>query len=184
MRRDPRTLVDELLVASAISGSEAAFEQLITRWSPRLIRHARHLLHDQDAARDAVQDAWISAARGLRRLEDPARFPAWIFALVSRRCVDSVRRAMRHRRLLAEFSERAAEPPADRIDERLDLRKAIARLPVEQRLVVSLHYGEGLGVEEIAAGHGIPLGTVKSRLFAAREALKKHFEGDDHGDYR
>lgn len=184
MRRDPGAVLEELLVASAMAGGEAAFAQLVARWSPRLIRHARHLLHDQDAARDAVQDAWIGAARGLRRLEDPARFPAWMFALVSRRCVDSVRRAMRHRRLLAEVAERPPEAPTDRADDRLDLRKAIARLPVEQRLVVSLHYGEGFGIDEIARGHGLPPGTVKSRLFAAREALKTQLEGDDHDDHR
>lgn len=184
MRRDPGAVLEDLLVASAMSGSRAAFAHLVTRWSPRLIQHARRLLHDQDAARDAVQDAWISAAQGLRGLDDPSRFPAWMFALVSRRCVDTVRRAIRNRRLLAEVAQSVEGASSDPTDERLDLRNAIARLPVDQRLVVSLHYGEGLGVEEIAAGHGIPLGTVKSRLFAAREALKKHFEGDDHGDYR
>ena len=56
--------------------------------SPRLLRHASRLLGDIDHAQDAVQDAWVNAARGLRRLEDPARFPAWMFALVSRRCAD------------------------------------------------------------------------------------------------
>jgi RNA polymerase sigma-70 factor (ECF subfamily) len=107
-----------------------------------------------------------------------------MFALVSRRCADSVRRAVRDRRLAAQVSDLAHEASRDRADERLDLRKAIARLPVEQRLVVSLYYGEGFGIDEIAAGHGVPPGTVKSRLFAAREALKKYLEGDDHDDHR
>jgi RNA polymerase sigma-70 factor (ECF subfamily) len=185
MRRDPSTVLEELLVASAMSGSEAAFEQLIARWTPRLIRHASHLLHDQDAARDAVQDAWLGAACGLRRLEDPARFPAWIFALVSRRCADSVRRAVRDRRLVAQAAELTDEAARrDMADEGLDLRAAISRLPVGQRLVVSLHYGEGFGVDEIAAAHGLPPGTVKSRLFAARETLRRYLEGDDHDDHR
>lgn len=184
MRRDPGTVLEELLVASAMSGSEAAFGQLIARWTPRLIRHASHLLHDMDAARDAVQDAWIGAARGLRRLEDPARFPAWMFALVSRRCADSVRRAVRDRRLVAQAAELADEAARDMAHERLDLRAAMSQLPVGQRLVVSLHYGEGFGVDEIAAAHGLPPGTVKSRLFAAREALRRFLEGDDHDDHR
>jgi RNA polymerase sigma-70 factor (ECF subfamily) len=184
MQRDAGTVLEELLVASAMAGNEAAFEQLIARWTPRLIRHARHLLHDLDAARDAVQEAWIGAARGLRQLKDPARFPPWIFALVSRRCVDSVRKAMRDRRLVAQAAELAEEASNEAPDERLDLRNAITRLPVDQRLVVSLHYGEGLSVDEIAAAHGIPSGTVKSRLFAAREALRRFLEGDDHDHHR
>jgi RNA polymerase sigma-70 factor (ECF subfamily) len=184
MRRDPGLVLEEYLVASAMAGSEAAFAQLIARWTPRLIRHAGHLLHDVEAARDAVQEAWIGAARGLRRLDDPTRFPAWIFALVSRRCADAVRRAVRDRRLTARAAEPPDETPADAADARVDLRKAIAALPVGQRLVVSLHYGEGFGIDEIAAAHGLPPGTVKSRLFAAREALRHYLEGDDHDDHR
>jgi len=184
MRRDPGLVLEELLVASAMAGSEAAFGQLVSRWTPRLMRHARHLLHDSEAARDVVQEAWIGAATGLRRLDDPARFAPWMFALVSRRAVDCVRRAVRDRRLVAQASERVHETPCDTADALLDLRKAIARLPVGQRLVVSLHYGEGFGVEEIAAAHGLPPGTVKSRLFAAREALRNYLEGDDHDEHR
>jgi len=142
-----------------------------------------HLLRDSEAARDAVQEAWIGAARGLRRLEDPTRFPPWIFALVSRRCVDSVRRAVRDRRLAAQVSEGLEDRVEHATDIRLDLRNAIARLPVDQRLVVSLHYGEGFTIDEIATAHGFPPGTVKSRLFAARETLRKHLEGDEHDQH-
>ena len=185
MRRDPRTVLDEWLVASAKTGSELAFGQLVTRMTPRLLRHASHLLGDIDQAQDAVQDAWLGAARGLRGVEDPARFPAWMFALVSRRCADRVRRSVRDRRLAVQVADLRG-PPAEvnGADQRLDLRHAVAGLPVEQRLVVSLHYGEGFGIDEIAAAHGLPPGTVKSRLFAARQTLKRFLEGDDHDDHR
>jgi RNA polymerase sigma-70 factor (ECF subfamily) len=185
MRRDPGAVLDEWLVASAKAGGEAAFVQLVARWTPRLLRHASRLLGDVDQAQDAVQDAWLGAARGLRRLDDPARFPAWMFALVSRRCADRVRRAVRDRRLAVEVSRLPAPPPElNGADLNLDLSHAVAGLPAEQRLVVSLHYGEGLGVEEIAAAHGLPPGTVKSRLHAARQTLKSLLEGDDHDDHR
>jgi len=185
MRRDPGAVLDEWLVASAKSGREAAFGQLVTRWTPRLLRHAHRLLGDLDQAQDAVQDAWVGAARGLRRLEDPARFPAWMFALVSRRCADRVRRNVRDRRLAVQVAELRGPPTeVNGADQRLDLRGAVAGLPVEQRLVVSLHYGEGFGIDEIAAAHGLPPGTVKSRLFAARQTLKSFLEGDDHDEHR
>ena len=185
MRRDPGTVLDEWLVASAKAGGEVAFGQLVTRWTPRLLRHASHLLGDIDQAQDAVQDAWVGAARGLRRLEDPAGFPAWIFALVSRRCADRVRRSVRDRRLAVQVADlRGSAAEGNGADRRLDLRQAIAGLPVEQRLVVSLHYVEGFGIDEIAAAHGLPPGTVKSRLFAARQTLKSVLEGDEHDEHR
>jgi RNA polymerase sigma-70 factor (ECF subfamily) len=108
-----------------------------------------------------------------------------MFALVSRRCADRVRRSVRDRRLQVQVADLRG-PPAELngADLHLDLRHAFAGLPVEQRLVVSLHYGEGLGIDEIAAAHGLPLGTVKSRLFAARQTLKRFLEGDDHDDHR
>src|SRR5215469_11947256 len=127
MRRDPGTVLDEWLVASAKTGSDLAFGQLVTRWTPRLLRHASHLLGNLDQAQDAVQDAWIGAARGLRRLEDPARFPAWMFALVSRRCADRVRRSVRDRRLAVQVADLRGPPAAgDGADQSLDLRQAIA----------------------------------------------------------
>ena len=185
MRRDPGTVLDEWLVASAKTGCEVAFGQLVLRWTPRLMRHAHHLLGDIDQAQDAVQDAWLGAARGLRRLEDPAKFPAWMFALASRRCADRVRRSVRDRRLAVQVADlRGPLTEVNGADQRLDLRHAVAGLPVEQRLVVSLYYGEGLGIDEIAAAHGLPSGTVKSRLFAARQTLKSFLEGDDHDEHR
>lgn len=183
MERDPGRVLDELLVVSARGGSRAAFGQLVERWSPRLRRHALRLIGDAEWARDVVQDAWVNVARDLRRLEDPARFPAWAFAIVTRRSIDALRGAVRARRLaVAAVTEAAVAgeaSPCVAMEDRLDLAAAIGRLPLDQRLMVSLHYGEGLGVDEIAAAHGLAPGTVKSRLHAARRALKDYLEGAD-----
>jgi RNA polymerase sigma-70 factor (ECF subfamily) len=187
MERDPGAVLEELLVASAQTGSSAAFGQLVKRWTPRLHRHAYRVLRDPEAARDAVQDAWVGIARQLRSLDDPARFPGWAYAIVSRRCMDAIRRAVRDRRLAALAAREAALAGAldtrDSPEDRVDLASAIARLPIDQRLMVSLHYGEGLRLEEIATTHGLPAGTVKSRLHAARQALKELLQGadDDQG---
>lgn len=70
------------------------------------------------------------------------------------------------------------------IDSRLDLASAIATLPIDQRLAVSLFYGEGLTVDEIAAAHGLRPGTVKSRLHAARQFLKATMEGSSDDQCR
>jgi RNA polymerase sigma-70 factor (ECF subfamily) len=184
MARDAGKVLDELLVVTARAGSAAAFSQVVERWTPRLRRHAERLLFDPDQAGDVVQDAWLSIARGLSRLDDPARFPGWAYAIVTRRCIDVLRRRIRERRFSIDIEAEARRVPACAggpagLDDRLDLLAAIRRLPVDQRLMVSLHYGEDLSVDEIAAAHRLPAGTVKSRLHAARSALKLILQGED-----
>ncbi|MDQ0464869.1 RNA polymerase sigma-70 factor (ECF subfamily) [Caulobacter ginsengisoli] len=177
MNRDLEHVLDEYLVLQCRAGSRAAMGQLVGRWTPRLLRHASRTLNSPDAAADVVQDAWISALRGLGRLDDPARFPAWLYAIATRKCVDHIRKAARGRRLAAGLA--AQPPPAapSGSDLKLDFAAALARLPADQRLVASLFYGEDLSLEEVAAVAGVPLGTVKSRLHHARQSLKLVLEG-------
>lgn len=177
MNRELDQVLDEYLVLLARSGSRPAMEQLVGRWSPRLQRHAVRTLGDVEAARDVVQDTWLAALRGLSRLEDPARFPAWLYAIATRKCVDLIRGRGRSRRLDEGLR---GEPVGTAIadpDSGLDLTAALARLPADQRLVASLFYGEDLDLETIAAIAGVPVGTVKSRLHHARAALKSSLEG-------
>ncbi|MGH6965499.1 MAG: RNA polymerase sigma factor [Phenylobacterium sp.] len=187
MDRDPTRVLDELLVAAARAGSSAAFGQLVLRWTPRLRQHAERLLFSAEEAGDVTQDAWLHIARNLSRLQDTARFPGWAFAIVTRRAIDFIRRRSRERRTVGAAAAETLAGPASAhgaagLDASLDLRAAIRRLPVDQRLMVSLHYGEGLSVEEIATAHGLAAGTVKSRLHAARQTLKNSLEGDGHDE--
>lgn len=180
MDRDLDHVLDEYLVLQSRAGSRPAQRQLIERWSPRLLRHAGRLLNSAEAARDIVQETWLSAAPALGRLDDPARFPAWLYAIATRKCVDHVRRLARAHRLDARL---AAEPPptgqtAAGRDLALDFTAALRRLPADQRLVASLFYGEDLSLEEVAAAAGVPVGTVKSRLHHARQALKPLLQGE------
>lgn len=180
MDRDAETVLDEYLVLAAQAGSVDAFRRLVVRWSPRLLRHAAHVLLDADAAHDAVQEAWLAIAKGLKRLNDPTRFPAWAYAIVTRRSVDEVRRRQRRRALARDASGEVAVAVDAGQDQMLDLAAAVAALPADQRLMVSLAYGEGLSGDEIASAFNIPAGTVKSRLHAIRLSLKSLLEGEHH----
>lgn len=170
--RDLDRILDEYLAAQAVAGSRAAVVQLAERWTPRLLRHAGRVLHDPELARDAVQETWATALPTLRRLRDPARFPAWILGIASRRCVDLVRRAARARRLGEGLAAESPSPAGPDPDLALDLNAALARLPADQRLAASLFYGEGLDLEAVAEAIGASPAAVKGRLRLAREALK------------
>lgn len=182
MQRGLEHALDEYLVLLAQAGNREAFGRLAARWSPRLIAFAARSTGAPEAAKDAVQETWESALRGLSRLEDPARFPAWIFAIAARKCTDALRARYRGKRLMAATAENQvlAAPAQSDADAKLDLAAALGRLPTEQRIAVALLYVEDMSVAEIAAITGVPPGTVKSRLSAARHALRAYMDGDDN----
>lgn len=176
--RSREQVVDDALVLAAQSGHVEAFERLVERWHPRLLRHARRLTGDTEGAREAVQDAWLAVVRGLRGLQDPARFGAWVFCIATRRSADWIERRRRTRRNTAGLNEASlASVPADAgTDDLGRTREMLRRLEPERRALLALFYVEGLSVAEIACVLAVPIGTVKSRLHHARERLRAALE--------
>lgn len=173
---------DELLVLEAQRGEIDAFEALLRRWLPVMTRHAYRLTGDRDGAADVTQETCLAITRGLRRLDDPARFGSWALRIVSNKAADWVRRRQRQRRLQESIESReprAALSDLQGSDHRSEaetvrlIQRALAQLSQEMRAVISLHYGEGLSVADTALALDIPAGTVKSRLHHARNRLKE-----------
>jgi RNA polymerase sigma-70 factor (ECF subfamily) len=146
---------------------------MASRWRPRHYAHARRLLGSPDNAADAVQDAWIGIVRGLWRLQDPARFPAWSYAIVTRRCHDVLRRSSRRMETPLDENSEPLASPAESANMSIDLNS----LPREQRAAIALFYRDGLTILEIATALKIPPGTVKTRLFHARRTLRRYLAG-------
>ncbi|MEM8952889.1 MAG: sigma-70 family RNA polymerase sigma factor [Verrucomicrobiota bacterium] len=183
VKRDLEDVGDEWLVLRSQEGSAGALEALLRRWQERLWLYAVRLTGDEDAARDVTQEALIAIARGIRRLRDPARFRAWAYRIVGNRSRDWVRGRVRRRRLAAESEEaaalRRAEAGGGEPGALVRLREGLERLPEGERELLRLHYQAGLSVVEIAEVEGIPAGTVKSRLYRAREHLKAIVGADE-----
>lgn len=174
---------DELLLVMARSGDRLAGERLAARWQPRLIRTARRLLRDDDMAREAVQEAWAGICRGWLMLDDPAKFPAWAFGVLHRKCADRLRTEVRRRETTAPLDDHQggaeASAPGAQDGLALDLNRALAGLSPDHRAAAILFFGEGLSLAEIAAATRAPLGTVKSRIFHARRQLKAALSGEN-----
>jgi RNA polymerase sigma-70 factor (ECF subfamily) len=173
-------LLDEYLLASARAGDSKAFDLLARRWQKKLLAHAWRLLGDPEAARDAVQEAWIEIVRGLPGLRDERTFAAWAFRIVTRRCARSIGSAVRRRKLAAaiEPADGAAPDAATGLDgDRL--RAALRALPEEQRAAIALFHLEELSVAEVAVALDVPAGTVKTRLMHARRKLRAALEGEE-----
>ena len=171
------------LVLRASAGDHAAFSQLATAVIGGLHRVAQLILRDDDLANDAVQNALIAAWQDIRGLRDPDRFDPWLHRLTVRACY-RVARKERHR----AFTEVQLVPmhdlPSVDDDQRLlavrdQLERGFARLSPEERAVLVLHYYLDLPLAEAADVLGIPLGTMKSRLNRATQALRAELDAQD-----
>ncbi len=179
MAKTPEQIYDELLVLRCQGGDPRAFEELVTRWQMRIWRHAYHMIGQEDAAWDVVQNTWVGIIKRISRLRDVASFPRWAFRIASNKCADWVRREQERRR----GPEAPAQEREHRVEEGLrrnvayeNLTAALELLPAQQRALLSLRHVEGFGTAEIAEVLGIPEGTVKPRLHNAREQLRELME--------
>lgn len=160
--------LDIFQIGQASNGDRRAFDLLYRRWHPRLLRLANRLTRHPDEAQDVLQEAALIIARDIHKLQDPAKFSAWAYTIIRRRAADYIDKAVRRRNLEGQMVETPKPAP----DEDVALRQALSRLPETDRLMLILFYQDGFLGTEIAAALGIPLGTVKSRLYKARADLK------------
>jgi RNA polymerase sigma-70 factor, ECF subfamily len=166
-----------LLVLRAQAGERDAAELLVQHWNLSLLSHARRMTGDEDAARDVAQEAWLGILRGLRRLDDPERFAAWSFQIVSRKAAEWVRtKVRRHNREREQLHEPEARSIGPECSEDDVLRQALRALPIEQQSILHLRYVDDFSIDEIAEALDVAAGTVKSRLFHARQHLRAIME--------
>lgn len=182
---DPSTLVDDhTLVAHALAGRPEAFGTLVERYDRAVYHLAYRTLHDQEEARDAAQEAFFKAYRSLRTFKPGAKFSTWIFAITYHACCDRLSRRKRYSNdELPERADPSAGPENEAIanDEAKRLRAAIAALPEKYRSVITLYHLQGRQYEEIAQVLGMPMGTVKTHLFRAKEHLRRLLNQDSAG---
>jgi RNA polymerase sigma-70 factor (ECF subfamily) len=182
---------DAEVIARILGGDRDAFRVLVERHQARAHRLALRILRDDDAARDAVQEAFVKAYNNLAKFEQRSAFFTWLYRLVKNQCLDMLRRDRSGRSVeweeggVAEAEVSNAETPevdgvsfapaADVMRKQLreKINAAIAQLPNGARETLILREVEGLSYTEIAEAQGIPKGTVMSRLFYARRQMQK-----------
>jgi RNA polymerase sigma-70 factor (ECF subfamily) len=175
------------------NGDSEAFRFLVERYQGRAYRLALRVLRDEEAARDAVQDAFVKAYSALARFEGRSSFFTWFYRLVMNQCLDARRRDKSAREVAFEEggglelepeSSVEAVPEVDGVafapaaslmrKELLEhMARAVERLPAAARETLVLREVEGLSYAEIAAALGIPKGTVMSRLHYARKQVQR-----------
>ncbi len=168
------------LVARARDGDREAFAVLAGGAVDRLYAIARLVLRDADLAQDATQDALVRAWRDLPTLRDVERFDAWLYRLIVRACADIGRHRRRWRATIAVLPSEPVEPDrAAELADRDQLERGLRRLTTEQQTILVLTFYVGLSPSEAAEALEIPVGTAKSRLHYAVEALRAAIEADE-----
>lgn len=165
---------DQLLVVRCQLGERDAFDALVRRWAMPLQQYTRRLAADEELARDLAQECWLRAIRGLAQLREPAQFRAWLFGIAHRVAMDRLRARYA---MPTEPADALAELAADDDDAQGEiaqmLDRGLALLPPVEREVLVLFYRNELPMTEIADRLAVPVGTVKSRLFRARQQLRQ-----------
>jgi RNA polymerase sigma-70 factor (ECF subfamily) len=174
---------DAQIIQRVVAGDQQALGELYDRWSKPAFSLARRVCADEGLAEDVVQEVFIAFWREPARF-DPARgaFGSWLLTLVHHKAVDAVRResAIRRRTVpAAEDGEEWSVAPGPGADQAAlgavvagQVRDALGRLPNEQREALALAYYGGYTQREVATLTGVPLGTVKSRMFTGVQRLR------------
>lgn len=172
--------LDEYHAALAIDGDKHAFECLYDRWHLQLLRFAFRLTQNSQDAQDVMQDAAITIAKDIHKLENPASFVPWAYTIVRRRAHDHIDKIIRHRQLKSELSTESIAQ-VEHSDSTLALQQALKKLPNDDRVLLTLFYLDEMTGPQLSQAMGVPIGTIKSRLFTARSKLKLIYETSNTG---
>lgn len=171
------------LILRCRQGDEAAFETLLRLYETKVYTLCRRLCRDENDAPEAAQDTFLAVWRGIGGYRADAQFSTWIYRLAVNACLDLLRREKKRggdvslddEALHADPVDPAPRPEelAERTDMRRAVHEALLSLPAEYREVLLLRETEQRSYAEIAEATGLELGTVKSRISRARQALRK-----------
>jgi len=162
-----------MLVLRCQAGDEAALSELVARYSPRVRFFLRKLAGDE-AADDLLQDTWFDVVRKLNRLKDADAFVAWLYRIAR----DRAWRELRRRRVAFVALDESSAGQAAAVEEEFGpedaqlVRAAMDELVPEHREALVLRFVEQMSYEEIADVANCPVGTVRSRIFNAKRALR------------
>ncbi|MBP6964388.1 MAG: sigma-70 family RNA polymerase sigma factor [Armatimonadetes bacterium] len=180
---------DAVLVLRCQEGDTAAFEEIVARYKDGIYNYISRMISNRDEVEDLAQEVFVRAYSGLRSFRQESNLRTWLYRIANNLCIDKYRRWATERRLLAtpervrdgdegpretDLPDTTHDPQivCERAELQQEVRAALSRLPDKLRAAILLYDMEGMSYEEIAEALGVPVGTVKSRLFNARMQLR------------
>ncbi len=183
MAQDKEIIETALLVVRWQRGDRSAFEGIVKRWEKSLYYYLRRLAPSEAVAWELLQETWLKVVKSLKQVREPRAFPAFLYRTARNTAISHLRRA--------EFSERDAGDDRECAEEGEEgmgefesaeaVHRGLEKLPLLQREVLTLFFLRELSLEEMGMLLGVAEGTVKSRLFYAKQAMRRILEeGDGH----
>jgi RNA polymerase sigma-70 factor, ECF subfamily len=178
---------DRDLVTRAVTGREDAFEELVRRYQRPIAAYVYRMVGDYEAALDLTQEVFIKVYNSLLRYRSEFKFSTWIYKIAHNSAVDHLRRySNRAQALTGEFEGEQYDLPlesrrlspeqeSEKAERRAEIEQVVRGLPTAYRELVLLRHSHDMSYDEIAEVTGLPLGTVKNRLFRARETMRQQF---------
>ena len=178
---------DPELVACAARGLEGSFEELVNRYQRPISAFVYRMVGDYDAALDLTQEIFIKVYASLSRYRPEFKFSTWIYKIAHNAAIDHLRRTSSRERSLhagtdadnyelpLESEGLTPEQQSEREERRGEIEMVVRSLPTAYRELIVLRHSQDLTYEEIVEVTGLPLGTVKNRLFRAREMMRQQF---------
>lgn len=179
-----RLLSDADLITNAIAGREGGFEELVRRYQRPIISYVYRMLNDYDASLDVTQEVFIKVYNSLERYSCDYKFSTWLYRIAHNAAIDHLRRnSVNSQSLETESGDGAyqlqiespnptPEQERERSEWRSEIEAVVKLLPAAYRDLILLRHSRDLSYEEIAEVTSLPLGTVKNRLFRAREMMR------------
>lgn len=178
---------DPELVATAANGIEGSFEELVRRYQRPIAAYVYRVVGDYESALDLTQEIFIKVYGSLSRYRSEFKFSTWIYKIAHNSAVDHLRRNAGRERSLCkgiegdqyelpiESGSLSPEQESERKERRVEIESVVYSLPASYRELIVLRHSQDLTYEEIVEVTGLPLGTVKNRLFRAREMMRQEF---------
>ena len=168
-----REVEDRDLIAKARRGHVEAYNVLVSRWEKRVFNYLLRLVGQREDALDLSQDVFLKAYQNLKKLDDPAKFPGWLFRIAHNEAYSLLRKNRPEGEMTVEPKMAESSGRMFPIELNLAVRSALGRLSDDQREAVLLKVYQGFKFEEMAEILSCPVSTVKSRLYTALDLLKQ-----------
>ncbi len=169
----------ELLVLRCRRGQADAFCELIRAWEKRLFYYIRRLIDDEQDAWQVLQDTWVKVLSGIKKLREPKKLPSWLYKIARNTALGHLRKKYKRRALFEpDVNVQNIKDTGNNItfDDAQQVHFGLGKISLAHREALTLFFLQDLAVEEIAEVLQIPPGTVKSRLYHAKKALRAVLE--------